>query len=67
MRNIQKHPEPKSLTQHRCNLNTDYDNYAEKDDLRRELSKWNGDNGENLEPFCQVVVYYLRKKIDKKK
>jgi uncharacterized protein (TIGR02646 family) len=210
MRNIQKHPEPKSLTQHRCNINTDYDNYAEKDDLRsslvseqqgiccycmqriytdsesmkiehwqsqdryphrqleyknllgacrggegqkptkqhcdtkkgnidltfnpadpahdleskirflgdgtvesrdiqfdreinevlnlnegtlvrnrkavlaafrqfliqnnpsdsdlcRELSKWNGDNSENLEPFCQVVVYYLRKKIDKNK
>ena len=37
MRNIQKHPEPKSLTQHRCNINTDYDNYAEKDELRLSL------------------------------
>jgi uncharacterized protein (TIGR02646 family) len=34
-------------------------------DIRKELSKWNGDNGGELEPFCQVVVYYLRKKIDK--
>jgi hypothetical protein len=33
MRNIHKNPEPTSLTQHRCNTNTDYDNYAEKDDL----------------------------------
>jgi hypothetical protein len=32
-------------------------------DLRRELRKWNGDNGGDLDPFCQVVVYYLRKKI----
>jgi uncharacterized protein (TIGR02646 family) len=37
MRNIQKSPEPKSLTEHRCNTNTDYDNYAEKDDLRASL------------------------------
>jgi uncharacterized protein (TIGR02646 family) len=37
MRNIHKNPEPTSLTQHRCNTNTDYDNYAEKDDLRSSL------------------------------
>jgi uncharacterized protein (TIGR02646 family) len=37
MRNIHKNPEPTSLTQHRCNTNTDYDNYAEKDDLRESL------------------------------
>ena len=33
--------------------------------LRKALLKWNGDNGEELEPFCQVVVYYLRKKISR--
>jgi uncharacterized protein (TIGR02646 family) len=38
MRNIQKNPEPKSLTEHRCNTNTDYDNYAAKDDLRASLA-----------------------------
>ena len=37
MKNIQKHPEPKSLTAHRCNTNIDYDNYAQKDDLRVNL------------------------------
>ena len=37
MRNIRKNPEPTSLTQHRCNTNTDYDNYAEKDDVRKSL------------------------------
>lgn len=37
MRNIQKKSEPTSLTQHRCNTKTDYDNYAEKDDLRESL------------------------------
>jgi hypothetical protein len=34
-------------------------------DLRKELRKWNGDNGGDLEPFCQVVIYYLRKKINR--
>ena len=34
-------------------------------DIRKALRKWNGDNGGELEPFCQVVVYYLRKKIAK--
>jgi uncharacterized protein (TIGR02646 family) len=33
--------------------------------LQKELCKWNGDNGGELEPYCQVVVYYLRKKISK--
>jgi hypothetical protein len=37
MRNIQKATEPQSLTQHRCNSNSNYDNYAEKDDLRKSL------------------------------
>lgn len=37
MRNIQKATEPQSLTQHRCNTNSNYDNYAEKDDLRKSL------------------------------
>ena len=33
-------------------------------DLRRELRKWDGDDdSQNLEPFCQVVIYYLRKKL----
>jgi uncharacterized protein (TIGR02646 family) len=31
--------------------------------LRRDLAEWNGDNGGDLAPFCQVVVYYLRKKL----
>jgi len=34
-------------------------------DILRELKKWNGDNGEDLEPFCQVIVYYLRKKVNR--
>jgi uncharacterized protein (TIGR02646 family) len=34
-------------------------------DLQKELAKWNGDSGQNLEPFCQVVIYYLRKKISR--
>lgn len=32
-------------------------------DLRRDLAKWNGDDGGSLNPFCQVIVYYLRKKL----
>lgn len=34
-------------------------------DLPKYLATWEGKNGEELEPFCQVVVYYIRKKIDK--
>lgn len=30
--------------------------------LRRQLRLWNGEDGGQLEPFCQVVVYYLKKK-----
>ncbi len=37
MRNIQKQTEPRSLTEHKCQPHADYDNYAEKDDLRRSL------------------------------
>jgi uncharacterized protein (TIGR02646 family) len=33
--------------------------------LRKELRKWNGDNGGDLEPFSQVVIYYLHKKINR--
>lgn len=33
-------------------------------DIQRELHKWNGERDEKLlEPFCQVVIYYLRKKL----
>jgi uncharacterized protein (TIGR02646 family) len=32
-------------------------------DLKKELKKWNGSGGGDLEPFCQVVVYYLKKKL----
>jgi uncharacterized protein (TIGR02646 family) len=38
LRNIQKQAEPTSLTQHRCNQHTDYDNYAEMGDLRVSLT-----------------------------
>jgi uncharacterized protein (TIGR02646 family) len=37
MRNIQKTTEPKSLTQHRCNTHSNYENYAKKEDIRRSL------------------------------
>lgn len=36
-------------------------------DLRKQLAQWNGDNGGDLAPFCQVVVYYLQKKIARMK
>lgn len=32
-------------------------------DLPKELLVWQGANGGTLEPYCQVIVYYLRKKI----
>lgn len=32
-------------------------------DLPKHLANWNGDNGGSLEPFYQVIVYYLRKKL----
>ena len=37
MRAITKGPEPQSLTTHRLAEHSDYDNYTEKDDLRRAL------------------------------
>lgn len=37
MRTIQKGPEPVSLTQHRQQPHSDYDNYADKDALRQAL------------------------------
>ncbi len=37
MRAILKGPEPRSLIEHRTQEHADYDNYAEKDDLRRAL------------------------------
>lgn len=37
-----------------------------KADIQKELRKWNGESDDkDLEPFCQVVVYYLRKKLRK--
>lgn len=32
-------------------------------DLKRELDKWNGTAEGDLEPYCQVVIYYLKKKL----
>jgi len=32
-------------------------------DLRKQMKKWNEPNGGDLEPYCQVVVYYLKKKL----
>lgn len=37
MRAVTKGPEPASLTRHRLTPHCDYDNYAEKDDLRYAL------------------------------
>lgn len=37
MRSISKQGEPSSLTRHRCADHADYDNYADKDALRRSL------------------------------
>ncbi len=37
MRTIIKHPEPKSLLEHRKSTHADYDNYDDKDTLRRSL------------------------------
>lgn len=37
MKHIAKGPEPSSLTQHRLQAYADFDNYAEKDDLRAAL------------------------------
>ena len=32
-------------------------------DLQKQLVSWTGQNGGQLEQFCQVVVYYLRRKL----
>ena len=32
-------------------------------ELRRWLRDWNGDSGGDLQPFCQVIVYWLRKRL----
>lgn len=37
MRTIDKGPEPKSLTTHRCTPKSDFDNYSDKDTLRKHL------------------------------
>lgn len=37
MKNITKLPEPRSLTEHKKQPHSDYDNYAQKDDLRESL------------------------------
>jgi hypothetical protein len=32
--------------------------------LEKKLAEWNGDSGEaELQPYCQVVVYWLRKRL----
>ena len=31
--------------------------------LTRELKKWNGDSAGDLRPFCQVVVYWIKKRL----
>lgn len=31
--------------------------------LQRMISTWNGDGGRELQPFCGVVVYWLRKRL----
>lgn len=37
-----------------------------KTDIQKELRKWNGELDDGmLEPFCQVVIYYLRKKLQR--
>lgn len=39
MRVIIKGPEPRSLTEHRAKTHSDYDNYADKDGLRKALER----------------------------
>lgn len=35
-----------------------------KANIQKQLRKWNGESDDgNLEPFCQVIIYYLRKKL----
>jgi len=34
-------------------------------DLTKHLADWEGKNGGQLRPFCQVIVYYLRKKVNR--
>ena len=37
-----------------------------KVDIQKEIRKWNGDLDDGvLEPFCQVAIYYLRKKLQR--
>lgn len=36
---------------------------ATNTDLQRELASWNGGGGGDLNPFCQVIVHYLKKKL----
>jgi uncharacterized protein (TIGR02646 family) len=37
-----------------------------RDDLQRWLEKWNGEADlDELEPFCSVVVYWLRKRLNR--
>lgn len=42
MRRIVKQPEPQSLTQHRANTHSDYNNYQQKDELRAHLAAEQG-------------------------
>jgi uncharacterized protein (TIGR02646 family) len=42
MKKIIKQSEPRSLVEHRSQANANYDNYPEKDDLRKSLLKEQG-------------------------
>jgi uncharacterized protein (TIGR02646 family) len=53
MRPITKGPEPESLTEHRAKPHADYDNYAEKNDLRVSLV---GEQGA-LCCYCMQRIY----------
>jgi hypothetical protein len=51
---------------HKAVLNTLQQSFIRGNPLKiaieKELRKWNNDDGEDLEPFCQFVICYLHKK-----
>ena len=40
---------------------------ARKVDYSKELTRWDGSNGDELPPFSQIVAHYLQRKINKGK
>jgi uncharacterized protein (TIGR02646 family) len=36
-----------------------------KEILQKEIDKWEGVNNEEYKPYCQIVIYHLRKKLAK--